>query len=262
MLVMSGIVVWWDPPAGGPENMAADEFLATESMRLDRMLVRLYRWSEPAVSLGGFQRLADARCQSGIVGLPLVRRPSGGGAIVHGSDLTYAVAVPRSHVWGGDPQVLYDAFHAALAEVLQARGIAARQHAGRPANAGDEARFLCFDRRARGDLVLAAADAADGFKVLGSAQRRLQAAVLQHGSLLERSPGGVDETARHPGLAELLPEGSLGPFHDLIRTWIEAVARRAGGAVDWREDSFRLAHASEIAPAVGRFAGSRWLGRR
>ena len=91
--------------------MGADEVLAAEAVALDRPLVRVYDWSEPTVSLGGFQRLADAQSSSLIAGLPLVRRPSGGGAIVHGTDLTYAVAVPRGHVWGSDPQVLYDAFH-------------------------------------------------------------------------------------------------------------------------------------------------------
>jgi lipoate-protein ligase A len=58
---MSGLVVWWDPPAPGPENMAADELLAAEAVRTGQALVRVYRWIEPTVSLGGFQRLADAR---------------------------------------------------------------------------------------------------------------------------------------------------------------------------------------------------------
>ncbi len=258
---MSGLVAWWDEPASGPENMAADELLAEESLRLDQALVRIYGWNEPAVSLGGFQRLADARGCAAIAGLPLVRRPSGGGAIVHGSDLTYAVAVPRSHPWGGDPQQLYDVFHESMAELLRARGIAAQQHPGRDPRAGDESRFLCFDRRARGDLVVARAGLPDGHKILGSAQRRLQAAVLQHGSLLLERPTAPGESGRHPGLRDLA-NGAVGPLRPLVAGWLERIARRVAGAVDWRDDGFLAARADECAATIGRYRSEAWLARR
>lgn len=210
--------------------MAADELLAAESVRQGRALVRLYGWTEPTVSLGGFQRLADARQSAAIAGLPLVRRPSGGGAIVHGTDLTYAVAVPRGHPWGGDPQVLYDAFHSALAGLLQEHGIAARLHPGRDRGAGDETKLLCFDRRARGDLVIEAEGQPDGHKILGSAQRRLQAAVLQHGSLLERSLPHLPDDARHPGLYDHGPPPTLGAGRSLVEAWLTRVAGIAAGS--------------------------------
>lgn len=258
----TGLVAWWDEPAPGPENMAADEVLAAEAAEAGRLLVRLYGWSEPTVSLGGFQRLADARACPAIAGLPLVRRPSGGGAIVHGSDLTYAVAVPRDHPWGRDPQILYDVFHAALVRLLQRLGVAASQHAGRGREAGDEERLLCFDRRARGDVVVdggAAGD--DGHKILGSAQRRLRGAVLQHGSLLLRKPGRVAEQAAHPGLFDL--EASLEP-HDpqwLAREWL-ALAAGSAANLEVRPESFSSERAAAITAAAGRFQASTWLGRR
>jgi len=258
---MSGLVAWWDEPASGPENMAADELLAAESLRMNSVLVRIYGWNEPAVSLGGFQRLADARNCGAIAGLPVVRRPSGGGAIVHGSDLTYAVAVPRGHPWGGDPQRLYDVFHKSLAELLQQRGIAASRHPGRDPRAGDESRFLCFDRRARGDLVVARAGLPDGHKILGSAQRRLQAAVLQHGSLLLDRPTTPGETVQHPGLHDLAT-GEMGPLCPLVASWLERIASEAGGAVDWREGGFLAPHASDCAAGVDRYRSDAWLARR
>ncbi len=258
---MSGLIAWWDEPASGPDNMAADELLAAESLRLDRVLVRIYRWCEPAVSLGGFQRLADARRCVAIAGLPLVRRPSGGGAIVHGSDLTYAVAVPRGHPWGGDPQRLYDVFHESFADLLRERGIAATRHPGRDPGAGDESRFLCFDRRARGDLVVEAGDLPDGHKILGSAQRRLQAAVLQHGSLLLDRPTAPGESGQHPGLRDLATS-EVGPLRPLVASWLERIARRVAGAVDWRDGGFLATRADEWAAAASRYRGEAWLTRR
>jgi lipoate-protein ligase A len=258
----SGLTAWWDEPAPGPDNMAADELLAAEAVALDRPLVRLYAWSEPTVSLGGFQRLADARASRVIAGLPLVRRPSGGGAIVHGTDLTYAVAVPRSHPWGGDPQVLYDAFHEALATELHARGLAAERHPGRDRTHGDDERLLCFDRRARGDLVVPIAGAADGHKILGSAQRRLRGAVLQHGSLLLREPPLAASAERHPGLLDLHPPASSWGLRELITAWLGHVAAAAGSFLECRTEAFVPPRAGAVAMAATRFRDSAWLARR
>lgn len=257
----SGLIAWWDEPAPGPENMAVDELLAAEAVALDRPLVRVYGWSEPTVSLGGFQRLADARAATVIAGLPLVRRPSGGGAIVHGTDLTYAVAVPRSHTWGSDPQVLYDAFHEALAVELRQRGIAAERHPGRDRAAGDDERLLCFDRRARGDLVVQTLSSGpDGHKILGSAQRRLRGAVLQHGSLLLRSPPLARAVAGHPGLIDLHGPAAAWGLRDLVTAWLGRVAHAAGGLLEYRTEAFGSARAA--AAATERFRDPAWLARR
>ncbi|MBM4021041.1 MAG: hypothetical protein FJ284_02145 [Planctomycetes bacterium] len=260
---MSGLVAWWDDPASGPENMAADEVLAAEAAATGRPLVRFYGWSEPTVSLGGFQRLAEARASAAIAGLPLVRRPSGGGAILHGGDLTYAAAVPRGHPWGGDPQSLYDAFHAALETVLRDFGVAATRHPGRPRDAGDEHRLLCFDRRARGDLIVASAAAgADGHKILGSAQRRLHAAVLQHGSLLLATPPTVPSPARHPGLLDLVVAASSWDLRELATAWLQEVAARAGGALEAGPDRFAGSRKRVVAERACRFRDEAWLERR
>ena len=257
------LVAWWDEPAPGPENMAADELMADEAVATGGVLVRLYGWAGPSVSLGGFQPLAEARACEALAGLPIVRRPSGGGAILHGSDLTYAVAVPRDHPWGGDPQVLYDAFHESLAAELRDRGVAAALHPGRDRAAGDEGRLLCFDRRARGDLVVQATGRdPDGHKIMGSAQRRLRGAVLQHGSLLTRSLASVAEAARHPGLVELHPAAAGWDVRDLVGAWLERVAAAAARPLDLRAESFAADRRGAIAARAARFREAAWLARR
>lgn len=257
----SVLTAWWDEPAPGPENMGADDLLAADAVARDRPLVRIYGWSEPTVSLGGFQRLADARAATALSGLAFVRRPSGGGAIIHGTDLTYAVAVPRSHAWGNDPQVLYDVFHESLAAELRQRGVAAERHPGRERSAGDEQRLLCFDRRARGDLVVRiSAHGPDGEKILGSAQRRLRGAVLQHGSLLLEPPPIAAPT--HRGLRRLHPEANDWELRSLVTAWLTRVAAAAGGSLDARGESFAASRAGPIAAAALRFRDPAWLARR
>ena len=113
--------VWWDAPADGATNMARDEALASEACRRGAVLVRVSTWARPEVSLGAFQRIADARACAALEGLPIARRPSGGGAIVHGSDVTLAIAVPRGHALAASAQSLYDAAHRAMVEELAGR---------------------------------------------------------------------------------------------------------------------------------------------
>lgn len=260
---MSHLPVWRDGAATGPDNMAADEVLAAEAVRLGAPLVRLYRWSETTASLGAFQPVAAARASPSLAGIPLVRRPSGGGTILHGSDLTYAVAVPSGHRWSRTPEALYDAVHTALVTVLGRRGIPARRHPGRPA-AEDECRSLCFDRRATGDVVVphrGRSPDADGAKVLGSAQRRLPGAVLQHGSLLVAANDGLPEAIRHPGLRELCGDDA-GPESVLVAEWLAVLAAADDRRVEERPDAFAEGRRDAIAAAAARFIQPRWTDRR
>ena len=263
---MTTLPVWWDGPADGPTNMAADECLAEEALALGGPVVRVYGWQATTVSLGAFQPVAAARAEAAIADAALVRRPSGGGAIVHGSDLTYAAAVPRSHALGRTPLAFYTAFHAALVDVLGDMGIAARMcPAGVAPVRGGPDSFFCFDRRAEGDVVVSApgAPAAAGDpKILGSAQRRLAAAVVQHGSLLVRGTEGVGPAARHPGLADLHPSiRDAGP-RQLAERWLDRVARGLGGRVDPRPGGFARGREARIASLAVTYGTPRWLERR
>jgi lipoate-protein ligase A len=257
---MSEFLVWIDGPADGPTNMAADEVLAAESVRRNRPLIRFYRWTSTTFSLGGFQPLSQARAEQSIASLPFVRRPSGGGGIIHGSDLTYAVAVPRGHPWGTRPQVLYDAFHEALVRTLTLRGVPAGLHAGR-ADAGDEQKLFCFNRRARGDLIVPG-PTDDGHKILGSAQRRLSAAVLQHGSFLLDTPRWDENTAGYPGLSALFPKTQGWSQDELVADWLAMLCERTAASGPVVDGSFVAAYSASIADATPRFRDPEWLGRR
>lgn len=255
--------VWWDEAADGPTNMAADEMLAEEAMRHDGLVMRLYSWTTPAVSLGAFQGVAEAEASPAIAGLPLVRRPSGGGAIIHGSDLTYAAAVPRSHPWARTPQALYDALHGALVAALAEVGVEAGLHVVSPADPPADELF-CFSRRAPGDVVAVWADRhADTLspKVMGSAQRRLGTAVLQHGSLLLAANQAVAAAARHPGLAEVAAPRAISPDR-LAETWVGLVAKTIGIESLRQARPFRAGREAGIAERAARFRDPRWTRRR
>lgn len=256
---MNTLCVWWDEAADGATNMAADECLAEEAARRDCLCLRLYGWETATVSLGAFQRLAEAQACVDIAALPVVRRPSGGGAIIHGSDLTYAAAVPKRHAWGAAPQTLYDALHGAMVDVLRRRGIAARLCRTATAD-GDAAPLLCFDRRSPGDVVVDAADRE--LKVMGSAQRRLAAAVLQHGSLLLARNPTVAAGAAHAGVADLVPAAAAGGPRSLAGDWLEAVAAALGATIDLQPGPFVAAEGAAVARARRRFADAAWTGRR
>ena len=254
------LTVWWDGDADGPTNMAADEALAAEAVRRGGPVARFYGWREPTLSLGAFQPLAGARA---IAVEAVVRRPSGGGAILHGTDLTYAAAVPRDHPLGRTARPLYDLWHVALVEELAAHGMAARlSGAAEAAACPDAEAFLCFARRADGDVVMPPAGRParpDDPKILGSAQRRLSGAVVQHGSLLLRASPAAGGLV---GLEELQPSNAADAVADLAARWAARVAAALGGRVVRADIDFRTTQAAVFAAAVHRGGDPAWLGRR
>lgn len=261
---MSGIAVWRDGAADGPTNMAADECLAAAALQRGGLVIRLYEWEGTTVSLGAFQPFAAAQECNAIAGVPLVRRPSGGGAIIHGSDMTYAAAIPKGHPWGATPEALYEALHGAMIETLRSHGIEARLAEPDPQT---DAEFLCFDRRAGGDLVVdppSAAASPRGIKLMGSAQRRLASVVLQHGSLLLRSNRGVGEAARHPSLADL-PGAAWAANNGCwggVDEWLERIAAELGERVEEQSTPFCAMNSPDLAAARARYAAMRWTQRR
>ena len=252
---------WWDGDADGVVNMALDEALGAAAERSDRPLIRFYGWSRPTVSLGAFQRLDDARRIADIAMADLVRRPSGGGAIVHGSDLTYALAVPKTHALGGTAQLLYTAAHTTLAAVLQTYGVDARLFGDRPTDAD----FFCFSRRAGGDLVATPPGreaSADDPKIMGSAQRRLAGSVVQHGSLLLRPNPGVGAAARHPGLEDLHEGFRSHDLKQLADAWLRRLAVELGTGFAWEPGQFSRSTQAEGGARGAAYADPRWLARR
>jgi lipoate-protein ligase A len=173
----------------GAWNMAVDEALA-EAVDAGRSapVLRLYRWSPPALSLGFSQpyEAADAAfCAAR--GVDVVRRPTGGREVLHHLELTYAVLAPL----GADPfphdlQAAYRAICRALVAGLATVGIPA-EVAGEPEGGmiKPTQAIPCFVGPAAGEVV------AGGRKLVGSAMRRVGDAILQHGSILEGWDGAL-----------------------------------------------------------------------
>jgi lipoate-protein ligase A len=201
--------------------MAADEVLLMDAVENGVATLRFYQWSEPTLSLGYFQRYQDRYQHAASRHSAVVRRQSGGGAILHDRELTYSLSVPAEFQLAKSAPQLYEAVHRAFIAAVSAERFASfgaaslkvRGEDGAPINA--EEPFLCFQRRSPGDVVLLAKlpqspdNAATSpkckavpWKVLGSAQRRHRGAILQHGSLLLQRSAAAPEL---PGVQNLAP---------------------------------------------------------
>jgi lipoate-protein ligase A len=105
--------------ADGPANMALDEaLLDVVAAGLGAAFVRTYGWTTPTLSLGYFQHLDQARADSRFQSVPVVRRLTGGGAIWHHHELTYALVVPAGHPLVRPSTDLYAAVHGAIVEAM------------------------------------------------------------------------------------------------------------------------------------------------
>ena len=174
-----------DVPRPGAWNMAVDEVLLRTAAEAGQATLRFYSWSEPTLSLGYFQAAADRHCHPSSLDCHVVRRDTGGGAILHDQELTYSIALPQRLTPGWPVSRLYEICHQTLIAALAGVGVSAhlareRQGCTAPGSKPHEDKdaFLCFLRRSCYDVVIGEA------KIAGSAQRRRQGAVLQHGSIL------------------------------------------------------------------------------
>ena len=163
-----------DQARSGEDQMAADVALLEAAARDGTRTLRLYTWAHPTLSLGRFQPDDDVDADAcARLGVPVVRRPSGGAGLMHGSDLTYAVAMPRP--LGRDAGV--NASYALLARGLIA-GLAQLGITAQVARHGGPAGPVCFSGQQGADLRVGER------KICGSAQTRRDGALLQHGSIL------------------------------------------------------------------------------
>jgi lipoate-protein ligase A len=234
-----------DPPDCGTWNMAADQWLLRRAAAGAECCFRLYRWAEPTLSLGYFQIAADRFQDSHLLGAAVVRRISGGGAILHHRELTYCLVVPAANPLTRGRQALYRAVHGSIIDALGEMGIAASLCEEKPSGAGPQP-FLCFQRRMAGDVLVGET------KVAGSAQRRIHGAVLQHGSLLlARSPWAPEL----PGLQDV--SATAVPVEQLIHQWMNKLAARL--VFRWRPDSLSDGERSEVARlAADKYASPGW----
>lgn len=189
-------------PAEGPRNMAVDEALM-EDGRSGGVVLRFYRWDPPCLSLGRNEparRRYDRRAVER-EGIDVVRRPTGGRAVFHHRELTYAVVAP-AELWGG----LRDCYRRINRGLL--RGLAELGAEADAADRGPEdgtpgpSGRACFRDPLPGEIVSA------GRKLVGSAQWREEGALLQHGSvLLHDDQGVVERIRRGEGAADASSSG-------------------------------------------------------
>lgn len=167
-----------DGPLPGAENMSRDLALLDRAVAGQGPFLRVYAWERPTLSLGYFQK-EEQVLEAGAaarLGVDVVRRFTGGGAILHHLEVTFAVAVPAAHPWASlDVNGSYLEITRPLLSLLQARRVNARYRGG---DAPTVKAQNCFAGSACPDLVV------KGRKLFGSAQRRREGAILQHGSLL------------------------------------------------------------------------------
>ena len=216
--------------AAAAENMAIDEAVFRKNIRGESPpTLRFYGWRSPALSIGYFQdyrkEVDDEACRK--FGVEVVRRPTGGKAVLHERELTYAVvAGADTGLFPPDILKTYLVIGRCLAEGLAGVGIRAemKEDGRRPPDGALQS--ACFSFPSRYELLVG------DRKICGSAQMRSQGAFLQHGSLL---------TAFDPlrTCEIMLPHRRLEKEADRLRNAVTSVGEQAGPALD--EESLRRA---------------------
>jgi len=197
-------------------NMAIDEALLEHAQVRS---LRFYRWRRPSLSFGYFGRYADAR-ELGDE-RDLVRRWTGGGMVLHGSDLTYSIIIPKTSDDGiAGSRLVYEQIHETIRRVLSA-GPAEIALAVTDAPKISDA---CFANPVTADVLV------HGRKIAGAAQRRTRAGLLHQGSIqYEALPAGFPETFA----AELCPRHTQINFTSQLLTRAEELAVTRYGSEAW-----------------------------
>lgn len=248
-------------PVGRPgwHNMAMDQALLGLAAGEGRAFLRLYRWEPFCLSFGRHEPALRRYDRAAIerLGLDTVRRPTGGRAVWHADELTYAVAAPAD-TFGSLPQA-YQRIHQALTEALRSLGFPAS--VATPPARGNAVDFgACFASPVGGEVLLA------GRKVVGSAQLREQGAMLQHGSLLL---AGTQDMVSDVTLGLAPPDGSIalaavrgGPVGFMEVAVAVSEAARAWSDEWSAEASDSPAFEAHAAAHADRFRSDEWTWRR
>ncbi|MBA3340246.1 MAG: hypothetical protein H0T48_00245 [Gemmatimonadaceae bacterium] len=249
------------PPRSGAENMARDAALMGRAGTTGETVFSVYSWTFPTLSLGRNEE-ARGRYDLNLIsarGIDVVRRPTGGRALLHHREVTYSVTAPI------DPRVpLRESCHrinAVLAAGLAALGAPVAEADPKERTPAPGA-TPCFAAPARGELV------AGGRKLVGSAQWRNNGALLQHGSILihddQSSIAGLAigspltaASARPATLASLL--GYAPTLDDVAAALFGAVrALEDAEPTEMDEDEIR----ATALTLVQRYKSERWTWRR
>jgi len=248
-----------DEARPGAMNMALDHALALELDGHEAVL-RLYGWARPTVSFGRNEP-ARARYRPEVAWagaeLDYVRRPTGGRAVLHDDEVTYAVIAPPRAL--GGVRAAYRRVNEAIADALRSLGAAVTVSDAAGVSAIDAG--PCFQSPAAGEVV------ASGRKLVGSAQARVGGALLQHGSIIlsgdqslladrsERSEGSYPPPASLSSMVE-----GIG-FDGVAGAVVERMSARLGGS--WSEGAYRAREVEAAGRLVTeRYGRGEWTWRR
>lgn len=217
-------------------------------------VLRLYSWSPPALSLGRFQKTAEVAEQEECrrLGIDIVRRPTGGRAILHDQELTYSFAVPdvRSLIPAG---VLpsYCLISRALLDAFTLLGIEGELSSGKERGTG-LAPGSCFDAPSAYELCV------QGKKVVGSAQMRRSGVLLQHGSILLKLPLQAYRRVLRlsPSVSSL---GQKEPFSLQQESYLKKLGGNAAGLLDLGYEIEKDDLAAAVAEGFARLFNIGWI---
>lgn len=252
-----GVRVLDDPPLTGAENMARDEVLLDRvGAGLSPPTLRLYEWSSPTLSLGYFQPMDEvSRLGPPLCDLPVVRRLTGGGAILHDIELTYSLTLPLGHpMLSGGPNALYQRAHDAIRSCLHELGVVSWTGCADDGSGAARGPFFCFARRHCFDVLIGAD------KIVGSAQRRTTRAVLQHGSIIVGSRFDQQPVAR----LNVDPRETIRHLRVNMPSAFEAVARIMGpdaGPVTFTIGTWTDRERSGAAELLSKYGDGEWTRR-
>lgn len=235
--------LWIDEhPRCGWTNMSLDMALLDRAEQDGESWLRLYQWEPHCLSFGRHEPACRAYDRERIrtLGLDTVRRPTGGRAVWHAHELTYAVAAPWQVF--GSLRSAYREIHRLLAEALRALGLEASLAPRAQTSRLDSG--ACFSQPVGGEVL------AGGRKVVGSAQLRRGSAFLQHGSILLE---GDQRLVAHLRRNSAAGEEKLPPAAAVHRT-AGAVADRIAefAARNWSGEWERVTSPSPLLHAASR----------
>lgn len=247
------------PPLAGPDNMAVDEVLLRRAAATGEAVFRVYAWSAPTLSLGRNQPARDEYDPTALRnhGVSVVRRLTGGRAVLHHREVTYSVTAPAS--FGVALRDAYRRINEILVDGLRALGADATI-ASPSGRAPLPSTAPCFEEPTEGELVLGAR------KLVGSAQYREGGALLQHGSILVDDDQLLVSSLLRVAVAPPPPPATL---HDALARIpaLDEVAAALFDAVRAREDrdatTFVAGHAftDEVEAAAERYRDEAWTWR-
>lgn len=227
-----------DQPADGPWNMAVDQVLADSAAGAGgRPAIRLYGFRSPTLSIGRFQPVEHVRLDRlRADGIPLIRRPTGGRAVLHAAEITYSVALGRAHLSRFTKRVVYRFVGDLLLAALTDLGVTCRRN---DAPAGDAADPDCFSATGQYEVV------GRYGKLVGSAQLVTRHGALQHGSI------PLDGSYRRAARYLARPSAAASAVTSAAASTVDAswLGRETGRPADFGEVAGRLRQS--LAEAAG-----------